>query len=438
MAKEFTMGTSNSFKKFYVAFSALMILACGGGGESSAPAPAPTPNIYLAQSTIDFAGVVLDNSSDRTFVVKNTGNANLRIGQILPTSPPFNIVSTSDTCSNATLSPSSTCSLKVRFSPTEDRSFTAALSIPSNDPDTSTANISLSGVGYGLNVWINSVHSVNCPNMNAEVTVTKPRSSVLPSLAQTDFTLYQNGQSQSITVSTIQQPSPVTLVLALDWSSSLSYIRSDIQNAAINLIDELGAGDWVAICKFTEVIQFNPEIAPLFIEGNDPAKGDLNDYVRIPSLPGTGTYLYDAAFQSVYRAAQRTTSDKRVVIVLSDGVEDFGSGTGSTHTLEQVIAYATTNKISIFTIYFVAAALGENYGKPEIMQRLANETGGQYFNAVGASMADIFQQISNALNSKYTINYTTSASLCTPTISLDVVADWQNLHGRDSRTVSFP
>ena len=37
------------------------------------------------------------------------------------------------------------------------RSIPATLSIPSNDPDTSIKNISLSGEGYGLNVWISKV-----------------------------------------------------------------------------------------------------------------------------------------------------------------------------------------------------------------------------------------------------------------------------------------
>lgn len=412
-------------------------MACGGGGGGDAP-PAPTPNIYLAQSSIDFAGVVLDNSKDMTCEVKNTGNANLNIGQIQSLNLPFIIVS--DTCSLKTLVPSQTCSLGIRFSPTSQGPSSTTLSVSSNDPDSSTTNILLNGEGYGLNVWINNVNSVNCPNMNAEVTVTNPRSSILPSLFQSDFTLYQNRQIQNITVSQIQVPSPVTLVLALDWSSSLSYIRSDIQNAAISLLEGLGHGDWAAICKFTNVIQFNPETAPLFIEGDDPNKGLLINYIMNNVFPGVGagTYLYDAVFQSVDRAAKELTVNKRVVIVLSDGVEDPGSGTGSSHTLDQVIAYATQNDISIFAIYFVAAALGDNYGKPQIMQRMANETGGQYFDAVGANMADVFQQISNALDSKYIINYTTSTSLCTPAISLDVRAESNGFYGHDSRTVRFP
>ena len=42
------------------------------------------------------------------------------------------------------------------------------------------------------------------------------------------------------------------------------------------------------------------------------------------------------------------------------------------------------------------------------MQRLASETGGQYYNVITSDIAYIFQQISNILSNKYTLNYTSS------------------------------
>ena len=99
----------------------------------------------------------------------------------------------------------------------ESRSIHCHVIIPSNDPDSSTVNISLSGVGYGLNVWINQVNSDNCPSISVDVTVTDPRSnSLLNLLTQDNFKLYQNGQLQNITATAIQYPSPVSVVLAID------------------------------------------------------------------------------------------------------------------------------------------------------------------------------------------------------------------------------
>ena len=163
------MWISGMFKRSCVAFTLLMLLACSGGGGGSTPPTAATPNIYLAQSSHDFSGIVLDNSADKTFEIKNTGNANLKIGQILLPNLSFSI--SGDTCSNATLAPSQTCSLKVRFSPTSQGPSSATLSIHSNDPVSSTVSISLTGEGYGLNVWINKVNSDSCPSISADVTV---------------------------------------------------------------------------------------------------------------------------------------------------------------------------------------------------------------------------------------------------------------------------
>ena len=166
------------FMRYGVVASLLMLLACSGGGGGDAPSQpsSSAPNIYLVQSSINFAGVVLDNTAERTIEVKNTGNANLNIGTISITQPASAFSIYSNTCSSTfsnTLAPSQTCSLGIRFSPTTPGPSTATLSIPSNDPDSSTVNVPLSGEGYGLNVWINKVNSASCPSVvSVDVTVT--------------------------------------------------------------------------------------------------------------------------------------------------------------------------------------------------------------------------------------------------------------------------
>ncbi len=423
------MGFTTLFHRSCVALSLLMLLACSGALESSAPPPpAPTPNIYLAQSTYDFTGIILDNSADRTFEIKNNGIANLKIGQVLSPNLPFSIAS--DTCSLATLTTSQTCSLKIRFSPTSQGPFTTTLSVPSNDPDSSTVNISLSGVGYGLNVWINQVNFDNCPSISADVTVTDPRSnSLLNLLTQDNFKLYQDGQLQNITATAIQYPSPVSVVLAIDASGSTANILPTIKSAANAFIDQLTAGDWAAICKFNDTIDIYPAGPPLLIAGDAAGKTQLNAYINSIGS-GSGTVLYDALFLSVDRAAQGIT-DKRAVIVLSDG---FDESPGSVKTLDQVITNAAQKGIPVFTIFYVDPSVGP--GKTEIMQRLARETGGQYYNSETSDLAAIFQQISNILSNKYTLNYT--SSICSGAVSLNVRADWNSLFGEDSRTLSLP
>ena len=423
--------------RYCVVVFLLLLLACGGGGEDSAPTAALEPNISLSQSAFDFAGIVLDNSSDGIFVIQNTGNGSLRIGQISGASQPFSIYT--DTCSNATLSASQTCSVKVRFSPTGTGSFTASLSVPSNDPDSGTLHINVSGIGYGLNVWVNQI-TATCPTITAEVTVTNPRNNIpLTTLTDNELKIYHNGQLQSIDSIANLYPSHVSLMLAIDASGSTANVLPDIKSAAKTFINQLTADDEAAICKFNGLIDCDPSTPPLFRVGDAPGKSALNTFIDSIAT-GNGTFLYDAAYQAIDRADQAGAAGKRkAVIILSDGADETTGGVfpGSVHTLDQVISHAVDLGIPVFTIFYVDPNYhGGNFGKTEIMQRLARETGGQYYNPSTVDLPTIFQQITNTLSNKYTLTY--RPATCTGTVLVNVQADWTGLHGEDSRTLVLP
>ena len=102
----------------------------------------------------------------------------------------------------------------------------------------------------------------------------------------------------------------------------------------------------------------------------------------------------------------------RAVIVLSDGEDQF-----STKTLDAAIDNAFNKGIPVFTIATTLAADPQ----PQILQRLAEETGGTYFEA--ASNADLekaYLQIAGILSSQYLIEYQT-ASGSGDIVSLDVL-----------------
>src|SRR4030042_2379592 len=307
-----------------VIFYLFFLTACGGGGGGGTSETPKNPNIYLAQSTIDFGGIVMDNNEDRSFYIKNTGNANLNIGQISSPALPFSI--SSETCSNKTLTPNQTCSLISRFSPTVQGPITSILTIPSNDPDSSAVNVTLSGEGYGLNVWINQV-TANCPsNISVDVAVMNPRNPnlLIDSLGMSDFILKQNGQQQVITaVSPIEEPSPVSVVLALDMSISLTAAIDEIKTAAKYFVDQLGDTDEAAICKFKNEVEIYPVPPDYFIQTTTTGKNALKAYIETAFYAVSGTAFYDAVFQSIDRAALGLgTTGKPAVIVLSDGVNN--------------------------------------------------------------------------------------------------------------------
>jgi hypothetical protein len=179
---------------------------------------------------------------------------------------------------------------------------------------------------------------------------------------------------------------------------------------------------------FESTQQINPDG---LIEATPAGKPRLISYINSAFDSGEGTTgIYDAIMQSIDRAAQGTT-DKKAVIVLSDGVDN-----NSVTSLDQVIAHANEKKVKVFSIYFIDPDLVQ-WARPEVMRRLAGETGGQYYDATTIDppdFASIYQKISNVIEGKYTLTYTSTLSTCAGTIS--VRADSGDLYGENSTT--FP
>jgi hypothetical protein len=151
-----------------------------------------------------------------------------------------------------------------------------------------------------------------------------------------------------------------------------------------------------------------------------------------------GTVLYDAVHDSIDRAFAGTKG-KKAVIVLSDGVDNPQHT--ETNTLASVIAYAKLKGIPVFTIFYVDLAYYPD-ATPAIMQKLANDTGGQYYNSGNSSeLSGIFQQIFNMLSDKYTLTYTPSTGCSGSDIPVKVQATDESaepLYGLDSRTINLP
>jgi len=107
----------------------------------------PIPNIESSIMSHDFGDVEIGKSSDEQFLrISNSGEADLVIGQLsLSNTGDFNIIL--DLCSGITVSPTQNCSVRTQFTPQSEGAKTATLSIPSDDPDTPTLDVSFTGNG---------------------------------------------------------------------------------------------------------------------------------------------------------------------------------------------------------------------------------------------------------------------------------------------------
>jgi VWFA-related protein len=412
-------------------FCLFFITACGGGGGGgSSKTVIAEPKISLSESSYDFGGIVVKNSSERQFTITNTGNRDLRITSFSSSNAQFTVPTVSDNCSGKSVAPNGNCTFITRFTPAAHGAQGGTISIAADDP----ATILLQGDGW-LNVWINRITG-NCASISIDVTVTDPLSlERLGSLTKDNFILTLGSVTQTINVSANVFPDPVSVVLALDLSSSETNNLSAIKAAAQSFIDQLRDTDESAICMFRVLSEFYPVSPNYFlpiVTGRSALKAYINGFVET-TLPD-GTALYDSIYESITIAANEGTKGKLAVVVLSDGVD-----TASTRTLTEVVEYAKLKGVMLFTIFYVDASYYPA-ATAETLKQLAGDTGGQYYNSGNSDdLTVIFEEIAKTLSNKYTITYTPSSSCSSGLIIYpQVQANWDGKHGQTSGKYTMP
>jgi VWFA-related protein len=126
---------------------------------------------------------------------------------------------------------------------------------------------------------------------------------------------------------------------------------------------------------------------------NTPTKNELK------SQYGGGTLLFDA-LSDASKEIMKKQDGRKALIVLSDGGEN-----GSNATLADAVQEAQRTNTLIYAILFTDGGFGSDFGR-HIMQRLAKETGGSYFEvSKKMSIDQVYEQIEEDLRSQYSIGY---------------------------------
>jgi VWFA-related protein len=378
------------------------LFGCGGDGGSSSGGGGGSPEITLSSSSIPFGNLVINQTSDRSINVQNTGTRNLNVGQITSPAAPFTIAS--DTCSNQAVAPNGSCTVVVRFSPVTQASFASSFNIPSDDADEGSLTVNLTGDGKGLNVAISNI-SLNCPTATTAtvtVTVTQSNNDPVTGLLGSAFSVLQNGGAVTIINGTFinTQSVPVSVALALDFSNSLvnnpNIGEQQIKDTAIAFINQLSqtVTDRANVYKFAEKIDPTDAAAP-FIDADPTGKTQLIAAVnRARGLVGRPTFIFDA-LDFIVEKAGLEPNNRKAVIVVTDGFDN-----DSTVTLDDVIAKANDRGVFVFTV-----GLGPSV-ETVVLQRLAQETGGQYFHApTGTDLTAVYSQISLILTNQYQFQF---------------------------------
>jgi VWFA-related protein len=401
--------------------SIFLLAGCGGGGGGSTPSG--KPNIALDKNSIDFGNQLIGQTADRSLTVSNTGNADLVIGGIAVVQPSFfSNYTAADTCSNQTLRPNRSCSIVVRFEPEDYGEFSGSFVIPSNAGD---RTVNLAGNGRNLNVKITKVDTSGHQEIKLTVSVSDVNNEPVTGLLTDDFFVKEEGADVEVESSNQQIENPISVVLALDDSGSISEtFKLEIANASKGFIELMNLPpDEAAVIKFDSEV----DVKQGFTQDRDDLLLAIDSPYSLDRIGGT--IFYTAVYESVTMVSARLAvnpSYNGAVIMVSDGLDG-----GSTETLQQVIEDALLEGVIVHTLGF-----GDDL-QPGIMKELADETGGLYLpTPTGPDLEDAYLTISNILANQYEITFTTQRPVGSVN-ALTVLVDDGQRRGDDTLLVTY-
>lgn len=257
---------------------------------------------------------------------------------------------------------------------------------------------SQSNLGYTLQA--NSADLSQFPAVQLNLTVRDANGVPVSNLTPAEFEILESSidQPRPVTALTpqVNPQAPISVVLVIDISNSMrGQPLADAKQAAVNLINQLGANDQAAVVAFESSINFDQL---------DPAKelDFTQDKTALLTLinsleAGEGTPLYDALYKGV-RLTDRTDLGYRAVILLTDGVDETPGSVVATK--DTPAGEAQRANLPIFTI-----GLGERTD-PNYLKVLAERTGGTYqYAPTSADLLLLFQNIIFRLKQQYLLTY---------------------------------
>ncbi|HEV7684601.1 MAG TPA: VWA domain-containing protein [Pyrinomonadaceae bacterium] len=205
----------------------------------------------------------------------------------------------------------------------------------------------------------------------------------------------------------------VSLVFALDQSGSLREIMNQQQDAALRLFQRFSEKSQVAVIRFAA----RSEFALPFGRDLDATRSAFAP----TTIPNQHTAIFDAAAAATkaFESLPRLRSERRLVILISDGLD-----TASTVKPAKVIETALKNQVTFYVIHLPLFTPRDGRLRVRTpakgFRELAEKTGGKYFlvnataplvSETSADLSPVFKAIEADLKSQYLLGmYTRGAA----------------------------
>ena len=195
-------------------------------------------------------------------------------------------------------------------------------------------------------------------------------------ISSKEVSVYDNGVEQSIRNFT-PDPSPARIVLLVDNSLTIRADVEKLEQAAREFAYEIFEGDKLLIVGYDEQ-------AEIVSDWTDDAKA-IESSLKLFRKKGQ-PHLFDAIRAVIEEALRPLQNQKRIIVVISDGLDR-----GSKATFEQTLAELQSDNIMVYAVQAVdrtRGAIRRDVPKPKVViDKLAEGTGGQIFSIDEPSVA---------------------------------------------------
>ena len=253
--------------------------------------------------------------------------------------------------------------------------------------------LSISGLGQSGN----KPHANAASGVMVGVVARRDDNKTTP-ITSKEVSVYDNGIEQAIRNWT-PDPSPARIVLLVDNSLTIRADVEKLEQAAREFAYEIFEGDKLLIVGYDEQ-------AEIVSDWTDDAKA-IESSLKLFRKKGQ-PHLFDAIRAVVEEALRPMQNQKRIIVVISDGLDR-----GSKSTFDQTLAELQSENIMVYAVQAVdrtRGAIRRDVPKPKVViDKLAEGTGGQIFSIDDSSAAA--KAICDELRqNRYTLSYVPSSA----------------------------
>jgi VWFA-related protein len=213
-----------------------------------------------------------------------------------------------------------------------------------------------------------------------------------------ELSVYDNGVEQAIRNFT-PDPSPARIVLLVDNSLTIRADVDKLEHAALDFAYEIYEGDKLLIVGYDEQ-------AEIVSDWTDNAKA-IESSLKLFRKKGQ-PHLFDAIRAVVEEGLRPMQAQKRIIVVISDGLDR-----GSKATFEQTLAELQSENIMVYAVQAVdrtRGAIRRDVPKPKVViDKLAEGTGGQIF-SIDESKEAAKAICDELRQNRYTLSYVPSSA----------------------------